>query len=202
MLGRQPPAEQFVVGARGHSDSGHVADRQHHRDALATDAPQGRPVAEPGGGQDDGVDPAAQEMIQDPREAFRLILGFANQRHQSGALEPVRDPPQHGRDERIAEVGDHHRHGVRAAPLQAAGDHIALVAHSSSDRLDVFARHRVDAPDFARVQRPGHCRVVHAGRPGDILQRHDASCPAQLVALPPPATPPFHRQAAGRLASR
>ena len=156
MLGRQPSAEQLVVGARRKPNPSYVPDRQHDGDAFATDPAQGRPVAESGGGQDDGVDAAAQEVIENSRQAFRVILRLANQRHHSSAFEPIRDPAQDGRNEGIGEVGDDYGHCVRAAPFQAAGDHIALVAHSTGDRLDVLTGGRIDAPDLARVQCPGH----------------------------------------------
>jgi len=67
--------------------------------------------------------------------------------------------------------------------FEAAGHHVALIAHPPGDRLDMLAGDDVDSPDLVRVQRTGHRGVVHAGRPGDILQGGDPSSLAQVVSL-------------------
>src|SRR6202022_1020111 len=54
---------------------------------------QGRSVTEAGRGHDDGVGPAAEDVIEDPLEACRVVLRLDDQRHQSLGLEPVWDSP-------------------------------------------------------------------------------------------------------------
>src|SRR2546429_2941452 len=119
VLRGQRTAKQVVVGAGGQADAGHVLERKYHGDPVPTEPAENADVSDAAGCEDDGVDPAAQQVVEYPLEARGIILRLGEKRHESRRFEPARDPAQHWGDRRVPEVGDNRGDGPGATPLPA-----------------------------------------------------------------------------------
>ena len=181
MLGGQRPAEDVVVGEGWQADARDGLNREDYGDAAASDPAKRRTVTESGCGHNDGVDPTAEQVIEDALQACRVVLRVDDQRHQSRGLQPVRYSPEHQSHVWICQIAHHHGHRVGPAALQSTGHHVFLVAHAFRDRLDPFSGHDVDLSGRVRIEGSRDRRVVHARRACDILEGHDRPLPRPLA---------------------
>src|SRR5207302_3214587 len=109
VLRGQRTAKQVVVGAGGQADAGHVLERKYHGDPVPTEPAENADVSDAAGCEDDGVDPAAQQVVEYPLEARGIILRLGEKRHESRRFEPARDPAQHwGEDRKSTRLNSSH----------------------------------------------------------------------------------------------
>ena len=168
---RQRPARPVVVEHVRERAARDAADGDHHRREAGRRL-EDVAVAEAGAGDDDRVDPAAEQAVHSPLQLLGVVLGLEDQREHLLGGEGLGDAVDHRGDERVGQVGDDHPDGRRRPPAQRPGDVVAAVAEVLRRLAHAGDRLLLDEVGLGRVEGAGHRRGVDTDALGDVLEGH------------------------------
>ena len=154
---------QRAAGQAAHGDDHRGEPRRRLEDRAVTEA---------GAGDDDGVDAAAEQVVDAPRQSLGVVLGLEDQRQHLLRGEGLGDAVDHRGDERVGEIGDDHPDGRRRPAAQRPGDVVTAVAEVLGGLAHAGERRRVDEMRLGRIEGARHRRCVHADALGDVLEGH------------------------------
>src|SRR5919106_2202944 len=184
------------VGDLPMTELDHVAYRQayaarlvvaHRRDVRVVDPPvdrhdgyafldraRDRRILALRAGQDQPVDAARPQRVDQHRFAFRIAVRVRDHRDVAPRGQGVLDAAEDRWEDRVGDVRHDHADRHRAACAQARGDRvraIAALAGGADDPLRDLGGDQMPGPG---VEGAGHGRRVHADSIGDVLERGPA----------------------------
>ena len=168
---RHRPAGPVVVEHVRERAAGDAAHGDHHR-REASRRLENITVTEAGTGDDDRVDPPAQQAVHPPLQLVGVVLGLEDQRQHLLGDEGLGDAVDHRSDERVGQVGDDDPDRRRRPTSQRSGDVVAAVAEVLSRLAHASDRLLLDEVSLRRVEGARHRGRVDADALGDVLEGH------------------------------
>jgi amidohydrolase len=166
------PLPRPVVGVDHRADLlGRGPGHHHHRHPGGRDL-HDDVVRDPGGGDDQPLDPPGGHRRDQRPHAGRVIAGKGDPGNVTGAGQGGVRAPQEVAHPRVPARPDQHPDLPRGAAPQRLGDRVGHVAELVGGRPHPGDRLVADQRLPVRVERPRGGGAMHPRLPGDVLQRH------------------------------